>query len=400
MTFGVTPQGFSRKLYSDILQSLEDRARLPENFGPDVDLSAYGEVGMILQNVAKEIDSVWQGLEDTYYSKYINLAEGVQLDRIVAQGGISRLPARKSVVQVTVQGTAGATVAPGFIIQTSQGIQFEIVTPGILTGSAGTDFTFRSIDTGPQTNVPAASITNIVTPMTGISSVSNNQPSLGGGLVETDAELRQRYKDRESSGGSSLPAIREAILNVPNVTTVFVYENAANTADASGRPPHSIEIVVSGTASDSDLGQAIFNSKPAGIETVGTHSYTVADANGQTHVMNWSVPTDRTINVIVNITKNANWSDSNIPLIKTKVIQTIGGADTIGTQVIEYHGLDVGQSVVAWEIVAGFDKIPGIDDVTVWMAFAPTVPTSSAKLVLGPTEFAQTFTANVTVNVS
>ncbi|EQA35040.1 putative baseplate J-like protein [Leptospira inadai serovar Lyme str. 10] len=399
MTFGVTVQGFNRKLYSDILQSLEDRARLPENFGPDIDLSPYGELGMILQNVAKEIDTVWQGLEDTYYSKYINLADGVQLDRIVAQGGISRLPARKSVVQVTVVGTIGATVPPGFLVQTPQGIQFEVVTPAVLTSAAGVEFTFRSIDTGSQTNVPAGAITDIVTPAAGINSVSNSQPSLGGGPVETDAELRQRYKDRESSGGSSLPAIRETLLRVPNVTTVFVYENATSVV-VNGRPPHSIEIVVSGTAADSDLGTAIFNSKPAGIETFGTHSFTVADANGQTHVMNWSVPTAKVVNVIVNITKNTNWTDSSIPVVKTRVVQAIGGADTIGTQVTEYHGLDVGQSVVAWEIIANLDKIPGIDDVTVWTAFAPAVPSSSAKLVVGATEFAQTFTANITVNVA
>ncbi|WP_367898833.1 baseplate J/gp47 family protein [Leptospira sp. WS58.C1] len=417
MAFGVTPQGFIRKSYADILQALEDRAKLEENFGPEIDLSPYGELGIILQNVAREFDEVWQGLEETYYSKFINQAEGVQLDRIVAQGGLSRIPARKSTVTLKILGDLSAEVSSGFIVQTPTGIQFEVVEPGLITNAAGTDFAFRSIETGGKTVVAAGTITEIVTQLPGINSVTNFAPSTGGGPIESDAELRQRYKDRGASGGSSLPAIRETILGVNGVTSVFVYENVKSTVD-EGRPPHSIEIVVVGTpplVSGGDpedlyrqsIAEAIFNSKPAGIETFAVdgpnkRTKTVTDANGQSHTMNWAIPSAKNVYVAVKITKNSEWTATNADIVRTRVIQLVGGVDTIGSESIEYPGLDLGADVVAWQIVANFDGIKGIDDIVVYLSFTafgtiPPDPAWISKLAIGPSEYAQTFTSNISV---
>ncbi|PJZ24399.1 baseplate J-like protein [Leptospira hartskeerlii] len=407
MAFGVTPQGFVRKSYADILQALEDRAKLEENFGPEIDLSPYGELGIILQNVAREFDEVWQGLEETYYSKFISQAEGVQLDRIVAQGGLSRIPARKSTVTIKVSGDPGAEVSSGFIVQTPTGVQFEIIEPGLVTNNpTGTDFPFRSIDSGGKTVVAAGTITEIVTQLPGINSVTNSAPSTGGGPIESDAELRQRYKDRGASGGSSLPAIRETLLDVNGVTAVFVYENVKSTVD-EGRPPHSIEIVVAGSAINQDIGEAIFRSKPAGIETFaadgpGKQFQDVTDANGQVHTMYWAVPFAKQVFVAVKITKNSEWSAANADVVKTRVVQLVGGVDTIGSESIEYPGLDLGIDVMAWQIIANFDGIKGIEDIKVYLSFTafgtiPPDPTWVPKLVIDPTQYAETTTANVTV---
>lgn len=418
MTFGVTPQGFVRKSYADILQALEDRAKLEENFGPEIDLSPYGELGIILQNVAREFDEVWQGLEDTYYSKFISQAEGVQLDRIVAQGGLSRIPARKSTVTINVSGDPGAEVSSGFIVQTPTGVQFEIVEPGLVTNNpTGTDFLFRSIDSGGKTVVASGTITEIVTQLPGINSVINSAPSTGGGPIESDAELRQRYKDRGASGGSSLPAIRESILNVSGVSSVFVYENVKSTID-DGRPPHSVEIVVAGTpplVSGGDpedlyrqnIAEAIFHSKPAGIETFAVdgpnkRTKAVTDANGQSHTINWAVPSAKIVYIAVKITKNSEWVATNADIVRTRAIQLVGGIDTVGSESIEYPGLDLGIDVMAWQVIANFDGIRGIDDVIVYLSFSafgaiPPDPTWVSKLTIGPSEYAQTLTSNITV---
>ncbi|PJZ49220.1 baseplate J/gp47 family protein [Leptospira saintgironsiae] len=409
MAFGVTPQGFVRKSYADILQSLEDRAKLEENFGPEIDLSPYGELGIILQNVAKEFDNVWQGLEDTYYSKFINQAEGIQLDRIVAQGGLSRIPAQRSKVEIKVTGASGSVVPQGFLVQTAQGVQFQMIEDRTITVSSGQLFSFSSVGTGTETIVPASSIIEIVVPMTGIDSVTNPSPSSGGAPIETDAELRQRYKDRSTFGGSSVPAIREAILQVQYVSAVTVYENVMNAVDSSGRPPHSIEIVVAGTPSGStsedeyegNIANAIFYSKPAGIQAfaqngVSKRTKDVLDANGQTHTMTWSVPIAVDIYVKVQIIKNAEWTTSNEQLIQTRVIQTIGGVDTVGIETTEYPGLDVGADVVGWEIIANLDGIKGIDEVVVYLSKTVN-PTSTAKIPIGASEYAQTFNSNIQV---
>ncbi|TGK04170.1 baseplate J-like protein [Leptospira langatensis] len=409
MAFGVTPQGFIRKSYSDILQALEDRAKLEENFGPEIDLSPYGELGIILQNVAKEFDEVWQGLEETYYSKFINQAEGVQLDRVVAQGGLSRIPAQRSAVDIRVTGETNTVVPQGFLVQTAQGIQFGLSRDTTLTVSTGQLLPFTSINSGSETVVPAGSITEIVVPLSGVDSVSNPFPSIGGAPVESDAELRQRYKDRSTFGGSSVPAIRESILQVEFVSAVTVYENVTSAVDPDGRPAHSIEIIVAGTPSgstsqdeyDRNIATAIFNSKPAGIQTYAAEgpnkkSKDILDANGQPHTMLWSVPTAVEIYIKVLITKNTDWVTTNEQLIQTRVIQVIGGVDTIGSVSTEYPGLDVGADVFGWQIIANFDGIKGIDDVVINLGIAPN-PTSTAKVSINASEFAQTFNSLIQV---
>lgn len=399
MSFGITAQGFVRKSKTDIISEMETMARLPTLFGPDIDLTEFDSIGLIFQNVADQLDQVWQSIEDSYYAKYIDSANGTQLDRVCSQGGISRIPAKTSIVTITIFGDVGAIVPTGFIVQTPQGIQFQVISGGI-ANPTGVDFLFQSILTGSQTIVPANTITEIVTPEPGLNSITNALPSSGGGPSETDAELRQRYKDRETSGGSSVPSIRQSLLLIPNVNTAFVFENDTNVIDANGRNPHSIECVVGGTATDLEIATAIYNSKPAGIETLGTHSFNILDANGQPKTIKWSVPIEKDINVVLNVTSNSNWIPANVAVLKTRTIQVIGGIDTIGTTATEYRGLGVGKDVVTWQIIANFDGIVGMDAVTVLIAYSPSTPTSSAKLPIADTEFARSFTANITVNVT
>lgn len=398
MSYGITSAGFVRKPQSTILQELEERARAL--YGSDVDVSEYGEVGQSIQLHSLAINEQWELAEDMYYSCFIDTASGVTLDRAVALGGMSRTPATKASVTVRVTGTVAASVTTDFVVQTSQGVQFENVETGAV-GTGGTvDLVFRALVAGAEGVVAASGITEIVTPAIGIDSVINFNASSGGANRETDPELRARYKARGVSGGSSLPAILQAIRNVDNVTTSQVYENASNVDDVEGRPPHSIECVIGGTATDADISEAIFNSKAAGIETVGTQSATVLDANGDSHTIKWNTPTEKYVNVIVEIVSGAEWLTAYETTIKTKVIEHIGGVDTVDAVTTEYDGIGIGEDVKAWEIIANFDDIPGIEEVVVKMAFSPTVPSASTKLILGASEVARCDTANVTVSVS
>lgn len=398
MSYGITSAGFVRKPQSVILQELEERARAL--LGSDVDVSEYGEVGQFIQLTSQALNDLWEIQEDNYYALFIDTAEGVSLDRAVALGGMSRTPAHKASVTVTVSGDVAAAVGTDFIVQTAQGIQFENVEAGVV-GTGGTvDLVFRALEAGPEGVVAASGITEIVTPSIGIDSVINLLASSGGSSRETDPELRARYKARGVSGGSSLPAILQALSELENVTTVQVYENETNVDDADGRPPHSIECVIGGTATDADIAEAIFNSKAAGIESYGTESATVLDSNGDTHTVKWSVPTEVYVNVLVEIVSDADWDTAYETTVKTKVVEQIGGVDTIGAETTEYEGLGIGNDVKSWEIIANFDDIPGIDTVVVKIALSPTVPSSTATLTMGASERPRCDTSNVTVSVT
>jgi len=399
MAYGITDQGFVLKTQDDILQELTDAAVLPEYFGPTQDLTIYDPVGQFINIMAKALANTWEGLEDAYYAFYIDVAEGVSLDRVVALGGMTRIAAQKATVAISASGTNGTVILAGDLLaQTSQAVQFENISTGTVVNGV-VDLTFRAVEAGEGGIVAAESINELVNPFSGITGVGNRLASTGGTEIETDADLRTRFNERGSSGGSSIPAIISKLQEVTGVTRVNVVENATN-GTVDGRPAHSIECIVAGTASDIDIATAIFNTKPAGIEPVGSESYAVADDNGDSHTMKWTVPTEKLVNVVVNVTSNPAWSAANVATIKTRVIEIIGGVDTVGTVSTQYDGLEGGEDVHAWSLIANFDDITGMDDVVVFLAFSPTTPTTLKTLSLDFDEYARCDTDNITVNVS
>ena len=76
-------------------------------------------------------------------------------------------------------------------------------------------------------------------------------------------------------------SIESAILDsVQGVTAVKCYENKTNLTDEYGRPPHSIEVVVSG-GSDMEIAQAILEQKAGGIQTYGSTKVEVPSDDSQ-----------------------------------------------------------------------------------------------------------------------
>jgi len=399
MPFGITTAGFVRKAYDDILEEMNERAQQVNFFGPDVDLSEYGEVGIFTQLMALALADQWEDFEDIYFSAFPDTAEGVSLDRVVALGGLSRRPATKALVTISASGTVGTSIPIGSKFQTSQAIQFETIATGTIAAS-GVSIESRAVVAGNSGVVPAGTITEITNPIAGVNAVNNPIASSGGFPIEADYELRDRFDERSISGGSSVPAILNALLNLANVTSAKVSENTTDSIDVEGLPPHSIQCIVSGSATDTQIAETIFNSKAAGIETYGSNSKIVLDDNGDPHTINWDVPTDKFVNVIVNITKNSEWVAANETAVKTATIEAIGGIDTVAGVATQYLGIGVGEDVQSYLPITKFDNISGIDSVQVLIAFAPATPTSSATLNITSSQVARVDTANVTVNAT
>jgi uncharacterized phage protein gp47/JayE len=394
MAFGITTSGFVLKTYNDILDEVNDKAK--ELFGSDVDVSEYGAVGLFNQLMSKALSDTWEDFEDVYASSFVDTAEGVSLDRVAALGGISRRAATKALIEMSVSGTT-VEVPLGFLVQTPQGIQFETIGSGTAVPS-GVNITSRALVAGTSGVVPAKTVTEIVNPVSGITDVNNENASSGGFAIETDYELRQRFIDRSVSGGSSVPAILNALLSVDNVISAHVYENDTDAVDGDGLPAHSVYCVVNGTALDFEIAEAIFNSKAAGIQTYGAESAYVVDDNGDSHLIKWGVPTTKYINVIVNITSNSEWVAANVTAVKTAVVKAIGGIDTVNGIATEYTGLGVGEDVRVWKIIAEFDDITGIETTPdIWIAFYPTIPTVGTKLDIGQNETSRADTENISV---
>jgi len=242
------------------------------------------------------------------------------------------------------------------------------MTTAILTAVVGddgrADIPARAILTGPDGNVPADTITQLVSTLTGVDSVNNRAEASGGADIETDASLRSRYLLRGTSGGSSAVAIQTALNELDSVITATVFENATG-AVVDGLPAHSINAVIDG-GNTTEILTVLLNYKPAGIESFGSVSGEIVDNAGQTRTFYWDTPTPVDIWVDVNITSNALWDSSYEDTVKARVAEIVGGT----SDGVTYAGKGIGADVRSWQIIANFDDILGIDSVVVEVGLA------------------------------
>ncbi len=161
--------------------------------------------------------------------------------------------------------------------------------------------TFTSETVGPI-GCGALDLSEIATPISGWVSVVNVVAATLGAYQETDAALRVRRDQELADGGRGTPnAIRAHVLLVgqssaeagDHVTYCTVYYNDS-AATVDGLPPHSVEVVVLG-GTNAAIGQAIFDSVAAGIETVSSGgtpvTVTVVDSAGNNQSVTFTRPT-------------------------------------------------------------------------------------------------------------
>ncbi len=386
---GLTAAGFEKKTFAQIVDEMEIEAR--GLWGNDVDLTEFSPIGKFIQLMANRVATGWENDEDLYYSPLINTSTGVTLDGVVALGGISRRPATRSVVDLTISGTNGTVVASGFEAQTPQGVKFVTTENGTIAGGS-VDVAARSVDNGITTNQPAGTIVEINTPLTGVDSVTNAADSAGGADIETDAVLRARYLARGSVGGSTAVAIQSALNNVESIVTAVVYENNTSSV-VDGMPPKSIEAVIDG-GTEPEILDILLNFKPAGIEPHGTESGSITDNEGVLRTFKWSEPTEQDVSIKVDITPGAEWEFGFVDAVKQKVIEHVGGTDA---DTVVWPGQGIGSTVFAWRIIAELKPLVGIDNVNVLVG--ESAPATLLEILMGRAERGITDLTDIEVNV-
>jgi uncharacterized phage protein gp47/JayE len=396
MSYGVTPQGFIKKTEDVILSEREAKAR--ELFGADVDLSIYSPIGILNRLEAEREANQWQDLEDEYYDHWIDTAEGVDLDRLIVLRGFNRIDALQSIVTLTFTGTDTTSIPSGTVCQTAQGIQF-ITTETVAISGTTADATARAVEAGLNGNVPSDTITIIVTPVAGITAVNNAAAATQGRDQETDPELRARYKDPASEGGSSAVAMQNLFRQLDGVVTAIVVENNTD-LDVGIMEPHSMRAIIEGGDTD-DIFGVFLSHKPAGIETIGSQVASGTDPAGITRSFNYDLPTNVNIYTDVDFTIDetaygdtaANWLIEFGDRAKENVIEVIGGVFD-GTT---YAGGGIGIDVEAWKISANMLDLPYVTGVIV-VKVAKTASPTLDRVDLDIDERGQTDTAKITLS--
>lgn len=166
----------------------------------------------------------------------------------------------------------------------------------------------------------AGDLTVIKTPVLGWDSVTNPLAVSEGRLVETDEELRLRFKNTKYERSSNiLDSLYSALLSIDTVESVTVYENSSGTTDSNGLPEHSFMAVVLGGASEV-LAETIWKNKPAGITSVGNTEIEILDSQNFPRSIYFQRPTAVPIFITMTLTTDATYPADGATLIKDAII--------------------------------------------------------------------------------
>lgn len=256
-----------------------------------------------------------------------------------------------------------------------------LVTANLSIDAQASGMFCESINFGPIVAL-ANTLDKIVTPVSGWDAVSNTLDADLGRNEETDVELRfRRQESLQIAGAGTVESIRAALLQVTGVTGVIVIENRLFIVDGVGRPPKSYECVISNGA-DQDLGDEIWRTKPAGIETFGTESVVVVDSQGGNQTVKFSRATEIFLWIRTTITKNLE-----------EVFPSDGVTQITDNVLEEANKLDIGLDVIVQKFVGPVYDVPGVATVLVEIATSVTAggPPGAYQiinLVVIPTEVA------------
>lgn len=200
-----------------------------------------------------------------------------------------------------------------------------------LIGSVGD---FEASVYGIET-VDVGEISEISTPEPGWSAVYNLSVAVPGRLAETDAQLRVRREQLFGTGNATERAILNAVYNrVDGVLSASIRSNRTMAADSDGRPPKSFEVVVQG-GDATQIGQVIWDTEPAGIESYGNQTVTVTDTQGILQTVKYTIPVEAWLWVDLRYKK---YGDEAFPangesLIREAVLEWAVGEFTVGKDI-------------------------------------------------------------------
>jgi len=305
------PTGLQIKTRAEILSALlNGEAPYPgllAIYGPNINVgpnSPDGQLLNILAQVAIDMEELIASVNAMFDP---DQAVGTVLDDRCAINGVVRQGATYTIQNVDVTVT-GALTLPGldttnpFTVADSNGNQFFLLTSYSFGGTGTQTLAFRAAQVGPVLTT-IGTITNIVTPTIGVTTVNNSAAATTVGLAqESDTSLRIRRAQSVSLPSKGfLQGLQGALIDIPGVIQAIVLENVTNSTDANGIPGHSIWCIVNAPTSDNAaIAQAIYVKRNAGCGMKGSISVPITQVDGTTFNVLFDHPTQ--VPLYINLT--------------------------------------------------------------------------------------------------
>ncbi len=363
---------------------------------PLLNVEASSPMGQVLDSVVAEIEA--KNSEIQYLANEVDpdLAGGRFLDALAALYGLDRKISEPTVVTCQVTGIKDTVIPYGAIAQDEEGNQFRCsVAAGIQIGADGTgEGTFTAIEHGAL-EVPAGTLTKIITVVAGWDSITNESAGATGRTEETDAELRTRMTESYAiNATSSVDAIWSNLAELEGVLDVAVLEN--NTGDTLTKygveiEPHSIAVCIVG-GEDEAIAEVLFRRKDVGCGTTGTTTVTYTATDFYNAEYSYQIIRPDSVTFAVRLTfDDTDMPDDEAELIRTTVMNDFLGKSTnsrvsLASTVYASRFYRSVQSVTDYPLVkieVSLDGGSWADSVEIQADQEPTMSTEDVTIVMG-----------------
>lgn len=316
------------------------------------------------------------GQQQLYDAGHIDNATGRLLDARGQEHLVLRNAATGSRATVTVGGTSGTVIPAGKVVEsTADGSRWVFLENVTIPSSSA----IVECEEKGAVAAPAGTLTEIVTPVAGWTSVTNAAAATLGTPRETDAAYRARIiKNSSVLQGRTAPALISAVEALDFITAAGVYNNttpADVTVGAFTVPAHGHLLLIDPatstltTAEKETLAQTIFETIGYGTQQGGseTESYTY---RGKDYPQYWDDATATDVHVDVVATIETGYVFADV-------------ADEIETAVSTYiNGLTTGQDVLLLGVFGAIATVDGVVSATV------TIEDSAADFAIADTAVA------------
>lgn len=339
-----------------------------------IDTTEGGIFFDVTQVAVLEIARLWDfAAIEVPAASFPEFAWGPYLDEWGVTVDLPRKPATVSQGTVTFTGTVGSLIGVDTRISTPQTDadvdppEFATTAGGSIPAGGSVTLPVSAVQSGSAGNVATGTITLLVSPVTGIASVTNAAPTSGGAEVETDDAYRERVLLEMSSaaGGGNVADYRKWALEEPGVGNVTVLPLITG--------PGSVGVVITDD-SNNPVPAGVVASLQARLDPVAGKGAGEAPIGATVTV---STPTALTVNVAATVTYVSGYSRDGT-----------GGSIAIGPNIIaavsQYiDNLPPDADVILNHVESQFFRVVGVFNVS-----AVTLNGAAANLTVAATQVA------------
>lgn len=332
---GLTTAGFVPETYEAIKARIEGKL---EVLNPGFDFSPESPDGQLIGVLTYEIFQAWSELGLVYDSYNPQVSTGAGLKNLGLITGLPYGVATRSVVTLETQGTTGTVIPSNSLVSDDDGNEFYTVFDTTIPSNLQAVAVVSGI-----INVDIGTVTSIVTPVAGWTSITQTTAGTEGTLAQTDQQYRntrQQTVMRNYSGVADTLKARLVELGLGQ-TTVFNNDHPTATA-ADGTPAGTVHVTVGevGDVAAEDIALTILKANALGCPTFGNTATVVEDSQGFSHTVNYSVATEVAIEIVVDVT----FLDSN----------TAGAEEAITDSLYQHINALLSGEEVIWSRLFGY----------------------------------------------